>query len=61
MRECHDGKHVNFKMEVIRSYQHDPLARQCAESVWIKKVDPKQRINTKTEYHQPGDVEAKYQ
>ena len=36
------------------------LARQCAESVWIKNIEPSKRINNKEEYHQPGDVEVSY-
>jgi hypothetical protein len=27
----------------------------------IRKVDPSKRINNKTEYHQPGDVEVRYE
>ena len=48
-------------MKVIRSYQHDPLGRQCSEAVWIKNVEPSKRINNKNEFHQPGDVEVMYQ
>ena len=36
MEEKHDGKKVEFEMKVLRSYQHDPMARQCTEAVWIK-------------------------
>ena len=61
MKEKHNGDKVDFDMKVIKSYQHDPLARQCAEAVLIKNVKPEKRINNKTEYHQPGDVEARYE
>ena len=61
MREKHDGRKVNFDMKVIKSYQHNPLARQCAEAVWIRKVNPDKRINNKKEFHQPGEVEVSYE
>ena len=32
--------------------------RQCAEAVWIRKVDSSKRINNKNEFHQPGDVQV---
>ena len=34
----HGGQHVEFEMEVLSSFQHDPLARQCAEANWINKI-----------------------
>ena len=37
------------------------MGRQCAEAVLIKNSDPSKLINNKKEYHQPGDVETKYQ
>ena len=48
-------------MKVLKSYQHDPLGRQCAEAVKIKNMDPSKLINNRKEYHQPGDVEVIYQ
>ena len=60
INEKHSGEKVDFDMKVVRSYQHDALARQCAEAVWIKNVEPEKRINNKKEYHQPGDVEIRY-
>ena len=60
MQEKHDGTKVEFEMKVLKSYQHDPLARQCAEAVWIKNSNPEKRINNKKEFHQPGDVELIY-
>ena len=57
----HGGQHVEFEMKVLSSFQHDPLARQCAEAVWINKIEPDKRINSKTEYHQPGDIEAVFE
>ena len=59
-KEKHEGAEVNFEMNVIASYQHNALGRQCGEAVWIKEVDPNKRINNKEEYHQPGDVEIVY-
>ena len=61
MKEKHDGNNVPFEMKVIKAYQHDPLGRQCAEAVQIKNVEPSKRINNKTEFHQPGDVEFVYE
>ena len=61
MSEKHSDQKVNFEMKVVRSYQHDPLSRQCAEAVFIKNVDPEKRINNKKEFHQPGDVEVNYE
>ena len=48
-------------MTVIKAFQHDPLGRQCAESHRIKSIDPSKRINNRKEYHQPGDVEVRYE
>ena len=61
INEGHNGRKVEFSMKVIKAYQHDPLARQCAEAVWIRKVEPQKRINNKNEFHQPGDIEAIYE
>ena len=61
INEKHLGEKVEFEMKVIKSYQHDPLAIQCAEAVWIRNVNPSKRINNKKEYHQPGDVEIVYE
>ena len=59
--EKHDGKMVGFKMTVIKAFQHDPLGRQCAECLRIKSIEPSKRINNRKEYHQPGDVEVRYE
>ena len=48
-------------MKVLKSYQHDPLGRQCNEAVKIKNMDPDKLINSRKEYHQPGDVQVVYQ
>ena len=60
-REKHGGEEVDVEMKIVASYLHDPLARQCAESVWIKKINPDKRINNKTEFHQPGDIEVRHE
>ena len=60
-REKHGGDEIEVEMKIVASYLHDPLARQCAESVWIKKIDPDKRINNKTEFHQPGDIEVRHE
>ena len=61
MQEKHEGNTVQFDMKTIASYQHNPLGRQCAEAIHIKNIEPGKRINNKTEYHQPGDVEIRYE
>ena len=48
-------------MKIVRSFQHDPLRRQCAEAVWINKIKPSKLINNKKEFHQPGDVQVRYE
>ena len=48
-------------MKVVKNFQHDPLRRQCAEAIWIKNIDPSKLINNKKEYHQPGDVQLRYE
>ena len=52
---------VEFKMTVLKTFQHDPLGRQCAEALRIKSIEPSKRINNRKEYHQPGDVEVRYE
>ena len=47
MREKHDGRKTEFSMKVIKSYQHDPLGRQCSEAVLIKNSDRENRINAR--------------
>ena len=54
INEKHSGRRVEFVMKIVKSFQHDPLRRQCAEAVWIKNIDPSKLINNKTEFHQPG-------
>ena len=61
MKEKHEEKEVEFEMHVIKSYQHDPLSRQCAEAIWIKNANQEKIINNKKEYHQPGDVDIRYE
>ena len=60
MKEKHEGRRVEFEMKVLKSFQHNPLARQCAEAIRIKNTAPNKRINNKEEYHQPGDVQVEY-
>ena len=61
MQEKHEGKIVQFEMKTLASYQHDPLSRQCAEAVYITNIAPEKCINNKKEFHQPGDVEIRYE
>ena len=48
-------------MKPVASFQHDPLSRQCSVAIHIKSIDPKKHINNKKEYHQPGEVEIRYE
>ena len=48
-------------MKVLETFIHNPLGRQCSEAVWIRHTEPDKRINAKTEYHQPGDVEIRFE
>ena len=61
MKEKHQGNKIKFDMRIVRSFQQDPLRRQCAEAIWIKNVNPAKLINNKKEYHQPGDVQVHYE
>ena len=60
MDEKHSGKIVTFKMNVESMHQNNALSRQCNEAVRIKEVNPKECINNKEEFHQPGDIEVTY-
>ena len=51
---------VKFKMTIIKSYQNDPLGRQLREAGKIRKMDPDKSMNSREEYHQPGDVRVNY-
>ena len=59
--EKHNGEEKEFTMKVVSPFQHDPTSRQCAEAAWMRSIAPDKRINNKTEYHQPGDVEISYE
>ena len=39
MREKHEERRVEFEMKVLKSFQHNPLARQCAEAIRIKNTE----------------------
>ena len=47
MEEKHDGRKLEFEKKMLKSFQHNPLARQCAEAIRIKNTDPNKRINNK--------------
>ena len=36
-KEKHQGKKVEYNMKIVRSFQHDPLRRQCSEANLDKK------------------------
>ena len=59
VRHCieeHNGEIVEFAMEVVKSYQNDPTARQNGEAILIREMDPEKKINSKQEWRQPEDV-----
>ena len=41
MLEKHNGRKVDFSMKVVRSFQHDPLRRQCADCLLYTSPSPR--------------------
>ena len=58
----HNDKKVEFKMEVIKSYKNNPLARQVHESIYIikSKNEDDYPMNSKKEFNQALIVTAKF-
>ena len=61
-KEVHQDKKVSYKMEVMKSFKNDPLARQVFESIQIvkSKQEDKHPMNDKNEFNQAMIVTAKY-
>ena len=61
-KEVHNDKKVNFRMEVIKSFKNNPLARQVYESIQIvkSKNEDKCPLNGKDEFNQAMIITAKY-
>ena len=60
--KVHNDKKVSFKMEMIKSFKNNPLARQVLESVLIvkSKTEDDHPMNTKNEFNQAMVVTAKF-
>ena len=61
-KSVHDDKKVKFRMEVIKSFKNNPLARQVFESILIVKSKSEDEfpLNDKNEFNQAMIVTAKY-
>ena len=58
----HNDKKVSYKMDVIKSFKNNPLARQVYESIQIikSKNEDHHPMNSKKEFNQALIVTAKY-
>ena len=61
-KEYHDDKKVAYKMEVLKSFKNNPLARQVYESVRIvnSKIEDDIQLNSKDKFNQAMIITAKY-
>ena len=61
-KEIHDDKKVDYRMEVLKSFKNNPLARQVYESVRIvnSKIEDDIQLNDKDEFNQALIITAKY-
>ena len=61
-KEFHEDKRVEYKMEIVKSFRNNPLARQVFESVKIvnSKIEDDIQLNNKDEFNQAMIVTAKY-
>ena len=61
-KEVHDDKKVDYRMEVLKSFKNNPLARQVYESVKIvnSKIEDDIQLNDKDEFNQAMIITAKY-
>ena len=60
--EIHNDKKVDYKMEIIKSYKNNPLARQVHESIQIVQSQHEDHhpMNSKNEFNQALIVTAKF-
>ena len=58
----HDDKKVEYRMDVLKSFKNNPLARQVYESVKIvnSKIQDDIQLNDKDEFNQAMIITAKY-
>ena len=61
-KEIHGDKNVKYKMEVIKTFKNNPLARQVYESIQIvnSKAQDMYPLNDKNEFNQAMIITAKY-
>ena len=60
--KVHNDKKVSYKMEIIKTFKNNPLARQVLESVHIinSKNEDDHPMNSKKEFNQALVVTAKF-
>ena len=58
----HEDKNVDYKMEILKTFKNNPLARQVFESIQIvnSKLEDDYQLNSKKEFNQAMIVTAKY-
>ena len=61
-KEYHNDKKVDYKMEVLKTFKNNPLARQVYKSVKIinSKLEDNIQMNDKDEFNQDMIITAKY-
>ena len=60
-KEHHNDKKVHYRMEIVKSFKNNPLARQVFESVKIvnSKLEDDIQLNTKDEFNQAMIITTK--
>ena len=61
-KNVHQDKKVEYKMEIMKTFKNNPLARQVYESVKIvnSKLEDDYPLNDKNEFNQARIVTTKY-
>ena len=61
-KDVHDDKNINYRMDIIKTFNNKPLARQVYESVKIinSKNEDHYPMNSKKEFNQAMIVTAKF-
>ena len=61
-KEHHNDKKVEYRMEIVKSFKNNPLARQVFESVKIvkSKLEDDIQLNNKDEFNQALIITTKY-
>ena len=47
---------VEFEMKVIKIFKNDPTGRQVMEGIAIRELEADHILNSKDEFHQPGEL-----